>query len=193
MKRILVGCPVMDTYEECIERWLSAVQAFNWGRIEVMLVDTGESIDFCNRWHGVVNVWCLGLGRESPFRRVALGMEFLRQFALDGGYDYLLCVEIDVVAPPNTPFVLHMLSSGGDFDYVSHTYPTRNGPGAMLGFGCVIFKKRFLERIRFDESSPYVYPDTWLWEFVVSRTNEFRAAKVHGYLDISHKDCGLIR
>jgi len=193
MKRFLIGCPVMDTYEECMERWLTAVKSFNWGHNHIVLADTGEDPGFAQRWIDVVDVYHLGLGRETPFRRIALGMEFLRQHALTYEFDYFLCVEIDNIPPPNTNFVMHMLAAGGDFDYVAHTYPVKNSLGCMLGFGCTIFKRRFLEKIKFDQGSPYVYPDTWLWEFVVSRSTEFKACKVHGYLDVGHEDCGLRR
>jgi len=189
MKRILVGCPVMEAYESCIERWLRTIGSFGYP-VDTMLVDTGEGAEFFERWSGVTDMIHLGLGRETPYRRVALGMEFLRQYALTYKYDYLLCVEIDVIAPPETPIVMRKLCGVG-FDYVAHTYPPRNGLGAMIGFGCTIFRSEFLKQIRFDDGSPYVYPDTWLWEFVVSRSTEFKTCKVHGVLNIDHRNCSI--
>lgn len=187
MKTILAGCPVMEFYWPCMERWICAVEVFD-RPVDIMLADTSEDVDFFNEWSSRVSMTYLGLSRETPYRRVALGMEFLRQYALTYRYDYLLTIEIDVIAPPDTPSQMQKLCSVG-FDYVSHTYPPRNGLGAMIGFGCTIFRREFLKKIRFDDGSPYVYPDTWLWEYVISRSTEFKACKVHGLLDIDHRNC----
>lgn len=187
-KKVLVGCPVMDLYEPCMEDWLSAVGALDYP-VDVKLADTSKGRSFCNRWQDMVDIMFLGVGDEMPLRRIALGMEYLRQYALTLKYDYFLCVEIDNIVPPETVSVLRRLMVGGGYDYVAHTYPLKRSLGAMLGFGCTMFRSGFLKRIQFDAGSSHVYPDTWLWDFVVSRTNEFKAGKVHGFLDVGHRSC----
>ena len=75
MKRILIGCPVMEKYEGCMERWLGAIGAFeDWGDKDIILADTGEDTEFCERWQDRVDIRYLGVGEETPFRRIALGM-----------------------------------------------------------------------------------------------------------------------
>jgi hypothetical protein len=188
-RKILVGCPVMDSYEACMEDWLSAVKSFDYP-VEILLTDTSKGRSFCNRWQDIVDMRFIGVGEETPFRRIALGMEFIREYALTYKFDYFLCVEIDVRPPPETASLLRRMMVAADYDYVAHTYPTRGsyGLGVMIGFGCTMFSREFMKRMRFDGNSQYVYPDTWLWEFVVSR-GDFKVGKIHGFLDISHVNC----
>ena len=186
-RKILVGCPVMDSYEACMEGWLSAVAAFDYP-VEVLLTDTSKGRSFCNRWQDMVDIRFLGVGEETPFRRIALGMEFIREYALTYKFDYFLCVEVDVRPPAETPRLLRRLMVTAGYDYIAHTYPLKKSLGAMIGFGCTMFSRAFMEMVRFDGNSQYVYPDTWLWEFVVSR-GDFKVGKVHGFLTIDHVSC----
>jgi len=99
--RVLVGCPTSDHKEYCLENYAKALKELSYENFDILLVDNSKGDEYSEK------IKALGLPvirapySEHARDRVINSRNLLREKALEGGYDYFLSLEQDVIPLPN--------------------------------------------------------------------------------------------
>ena len=123
--KILVGAPVYSNKKYVTLHWIESVKGLTYHNYDVIVVDNSKpSTKFEDTFtkNGISVI--RSEPHENPFQRVAEARQKLNDYAINGGYDYLLSIEQDVMVPPG---VLETLLShnkqivGAPYIVSSHT------------------------------------------------------------------------
>jgi len=97
--KVLVGCPTSDYHRYCWEEYKNSVKSLIYNNFDIVLVDNSKDNDY---YKSLVDDKIKVLRcsySENPMDRIVRSRNMLRDFALSEGYDYLLSLEQDVIAP----------------------------------------------------------------------------------------------
>ena len=99
MVKILIGCPTFDGKAYCLDRFLESVKNFDFKNYEFVLVDNSKTEDYFNllQRKGVNVIRGKDLG--DPVKNVVVNRNRLRDYFLEGDFDYFFSLEQDVIAP----------------------------------------------------------------------------------------------
>ena len=99
MVKILIGCPTYDGKAYCLDRFLESVKNFDFKNYEFVLVDNSKTEDYFNllQRKGVNVIRGKDLG--DPVKNVVVNRNILRDYFLEGDFDYFFSLEQDVIAP----------------------------------------------------------------------------------------------
>lgn len=96
--KILVGCPVSDYHEYCTDEFIESIKTLSYPNYDILLVDNSKDDRFYNSIKDKVPT-IRGNYFPSIHDRLIYNRNLLRQKALDGGYEYFLNIDQDVVPP----------------------------------------------------------------------------------------------
>jgi hypothetical protein len=111
--KVLVGCPTWGGKAYILQEYANALKALDYDNFDILLIDNSPD----ERYFALLKV--AGLPAEHiswiprAMDRIIAARNILRQRFLDGGYDYLLSVEQDVLVQPET--LKQLLSHKKDF------------------------------------------------------------------------------
>ena len=153
---VFLGSCVHESKEYAMARWCRSIYRLPYIG-EIVAVDTSPTTDFYERWRKEVPTVYLGLDAKEPKnRRIALGMEFLRQSFLRRNFQWWLNVECDMVIGPEV--VEMMLAKADHYDFVSVPYPSRTENKVLeTSFGCCLFGREYMKG---EDFSKYPAEDT---------------------------------
>ena len=100
--KILIGAPTADVKNYCAEDWISNVRDFIYPEFDIFLADNSLSDENINFWKQK-GVWIESANnnpKDSVIKRLTDSHNLVRTKALEGDYDYLLHLEVDVFPPP---------------------------------------------------------------------------------------------
>lgn len=102
LPKILIGAPTADVKQYCAEEWIQNVREFIYPRFDIFLADNSLTEDHINFWRekGVEIESANDNPKDSVIKRLTDSHNLVRKKALDGGYDFLLHLEVDVFPPP---------------------------------------------------------------------------------------------
>ena len=100
--KILIGCPTYDGQYYTLDKFLEAINKIDYKNFHLFVVENSEKNDnyfnhIKNKGIDIIKLKVTGPGRV----RIAKSRELLREKALKQGYDYLLCLDQDIIVPPN--------------------------------------------------------------------------------------------
>ena len=99
MKKILVGSPVNEMYDYCINEYTEAIKNLKYKNYDILLVDNSKKEEFYKKLKSMkVNV-IRGKYFEEPRERMVHSRNLLRQKVIDENYDYFLNIDQDVIPP----------------------------------------------------------------------------------------------
>ncbi len=102
MPKVLVGAPVADAYEYCLEEFLKGINAIDYTNYDILLVDNSKTDDYYKKLLSLnLNAHRIDY-KESARDRMVASRNVLRKYALDNGYDYLLSLDADIVLNKDT-------------------------------------------------------------------------------------------
>jgi GT2 family glycosyltransferase len=96
--KVLVGSPISDHHEYCYDSYKESLNNLSYPNFDILLVDNSKNDEFYN----VVkkDFPCFKLPYfESVKDRLTGSRNILREKVLKEGYDYLFCLDQDVVPP----------------------------------------------------------------------------------------------
>ena len=97
--KVLVGCPTFRGKNYCLKEYADRVKSLSYDRYDVLLVDNSEKDGYCENIKAF-GLDCVRDGFVSGVKkRLAKSRNVLRKEVLDGGYDYFLSLEQDVIPP----------------------------------------------------------------------------------------------
>ena len=99
LPKVLVGCPTSDYKAYCIESYAKSVKSLSYKNYDILLVDNSEKEDYFKRIKKLSLPVIKSTYFEGARDRIVESRNILREKMLDGGYDYLLSLEQDVIPP----------------------------------------------------------------------------------------------
>lgn len=128
--RVLLAAPISRNKEYILGDWLQYILRFTYPLLDVYLVDNSADADFHSevRALGFRCDYCPPQGMRAP-EFVAKSQNMLRQYFLDGGYDYYFSLECDNFPPLN--IIEWMLSYRAD--NINVPYFLKQGADTTLG------------------------------------------------------------
>lgn len=135
--RVLVGVTTYEAKDYIFDRCMQSIAAFDYDNFDVMVVDNSKSFDYFLKLkrRGYQNVFHVDRGKNSR-EALTKSQNYIRAKMLEGGYDYLLFVESDLLPPPDT--IIRLMGYGKPV--VGSTY--------MIGTGDYQVPCIFLDDIR---------------------------------------------
>ncbi|MDP7115510.1 MAG: glycosyltransferase [Candidatus Woesearchaeota archaeon] len=99
--KILIGTVTCDKYGYCLDEFLGAVKDLSYENYEVCIVDNSKDDAYAERLRGKgLNVKRLP-HKEEVREMLIEGHNFLKEKALQDGFDYLFILDQDVIVPFN--------------------------------------------------------------------------------------------
>lgn len=169
--KILIGTPVHEVKNYCMERWLENVSNLEYPA-DLFMVDNSigtdyvEKIkDYCTK-HGITNYQLVHLElppKQLVDERVARCREIIRQEILTNAYDAWFTWECDQLIPTNALNELIRLMNSGNFMMVNHNAWERKTDKPNTDFGCSLIKRECLEKYSFllEFGTDSDMPDSW--------------------------------
>ena len=108
LPKILIGAPTADVKQYCADEWYENVQNILYPSFDVFLADNSLGQEHIHFWSkkGVHIESANSNPKDSVIKRLTDSHNLVRKKALDGGYDYLLHLEVDVFPPPEVLIAL---------------------------------------------------------------------------------------
>jgi len=99
--KVLIGCPTTDRYQYCIDQYLNAVHSLDYSNCDLFLVDNSKDLAFYEKLKNRVEIEHIEYFEEAK-ERIAQSRNIIRERVLDGGYDFFLSLEQDILANKDT-------------------------------------------------------------------------------------------
>ena len=188
LTKILVAAPTHLVKEYSMQRWLDNVKSLTYPNYDIFISDNSPTEDLVNRWKDRVDIEKIdtrGMDNLSV-KRINYSYEAIRQKFLQGNYDRLMIIEIDVIPAPNV--IETLLKWGKDSDWIAHAYPARDASLAeadelkVQGIGCSLFSRRLIEKYDFKGFEDNYMADGGMW-MKVRPDKTMCTLEMWGYLD----------
>ena len=172
MMKILIGTPIHEVKDYCMEQWLQNVSKIKYPA-HLLLVDNSPGLGYVKKVKGYLakygirnyHIKHIELPQEQKiFERVARSREIIRQEVLVQNYDAWFSWECDQIIPADALDILVKIINTGDFMMVNHnnwTRQTLNSPN--FDFGVALIKREALEKHGFllEFGTDPEMPDSW--------------------------------
>ncbi|MGD9275797.1 MAG: glycosyltransferase [Candidatus Pacearchaeota archaeon] len=119
-QKILVGCPVYDRMDYCIEKFLKRIKEFDYEDYEILLIDNSVKNEFFYKLKEIKGITLIKDNtpeKKNSFRVVSSRNKIL-EYGIKNNYDYILMMDADVIPPKD---ILKKLLSY-DKDIISGLY-----------------------------------------------------------------------
>ena len=97
--KILVGGPVSDHHDYCYEEFIKSVKNLTYKNFDVFFVDNSKTDDFYNKIKKDFPSTSKITYNKNVKIRLAESRELVRKKVIGENYDYLFCLDQDVVPP----------------------------------------------------------------------------------------------
>ncbi len=97
--KILVGSPVNEMYNYCIEEYIQAIKSLTYPNFDILLVDNSKGDSFFKKLQSMNIPVIKDKHYEEPRDRQVSGRNILREKAIKENYDYFLNLDQDVLPP----------------------------------------------------------------------------------------------
>lgn len=131
-KKVLVGAPVYDGMEYCLNQFIESIKNFSYKNYEILLVDNSDGDELFNKLKSQgINIIKDKNPEEIKVRRVVSSRNIILSYALENNFDYVLMMDSDVIAPNN--IIEELLSCNKDIvSGLYSAYFTVNGKTKLL-------------------------------------------------------------
>ncbi len=99
MEKVLVGCPTSDHKEYCLKEYVEAVKNLTYPNYDILIIDNSKDDIYLKKMKDLGLEAVKGKYYEGAMQRIVESRNLLRKKFLEGGYDYLLSLEQDVIPP----------------------------------------------------------------------------------------------
>ena len=104
MKKVLVGSPISKHHAYCINEYIKGILSLTYQNFDVLLIDNSDDDKFYNELLKKVDgtkikVIRAGNDIQSIKNKLAFCRNILRKKVIDKNYDFLFCIDQDIVCP----------------------------------------------------------------------------------------------
>jgi hypothetical protein len=138
---VLVACPTAAVKNYCLQKYVDAYKAFTYKDKYLLFMDTtpmdgGENLALlCS-----LGAQCDHIEPHPDLRdTVDAAWKRIVTVSAFGNYEYILSLESDVIAPPETLSVMVSLADMYGAAQVRHSYPLRKKEGLVHALGCTLW------------------------------------------------------
>lgn len=183
--KILVACPTHEVKEYSMQRWIDNVKQLTYPNYDIFVSDNSPTDEHMDRWKDQVIIEKIDTnGMEAlSVKRINYSYEAIREKFLQGSYDRLMIIEVDVI--PSLNVIETLLKWGKDSDWISHAYPARDSNDDELrvqGLGCSLFSRRLIEKYDFKGFEDNYMSDGGMW-MKVRPDRTMRTMELWSFLD----------
>lgn len=102
--KVLIACPVYDGMKYCFDELLNSFRAFDYTNYDILLMDNSRNKEFYKNLKKIkyVTKVYLPMKDKENLRRLVRARNKIIGYFLKRNYDYLLMMDADVIAPPET-------------------------------------------------------------------------------------------
>ena len=97
--KILVGGPVSDHHDYCFDSFVKSLKSLTYPNFDILLVDNSKEDNFFNKIKDIFPTIKIPYHQDVR-TRLSESRNLARKKVLEEGYDYLFCLDQDVI-PPN--------------------------------------------------------------------------------------------
>lgn len=154
--KILIACPTADVKDYCLNEYLDAYEAFVTDEeLDLFMVDTTPgSTHYMNKLREM-GVDCVHM--QPPYYpmlnclvyTVSKAWEVIIKEAWEREVDYILSLEVDVIAPPEAVDILLKVAEENGAQIVAHSYPYVGWRNGAHSLGCML-----IDRFLFEPGEP---------------------------------------
>lgn len=179
--KILIGTPIHEVKDYCMERWLRNVAELRKVyKTDFLMVDNSPDLNYMKKVKG----YCKKIGindymikhldilqgeivkrsvDEQIHERVAHCQEIIRQYVLSKDYDAWFSWECDQIIPTDSLDKLVEIMKTGKYIMVNHNIWDKNVPGGLcFDWGLTLVNRKYLKKYGFLlEFGTKPEPDTW--------------------------------
>lgn len=193
--KILIGTPIHEVKDYCMERWLENVAKLQLEYpADLLMVDNSSGFEYVEK----VKKYCTKYGvknykiehlelplEQGVFERVARSREIIRQEILSHNYDAWFSWECDQLIPINSLRKLVGIIKSGNFEIVEVNSWGREFPDdPNTDGGVALFKRELLEKHSFI-LDPKVFSNvSSVWESGEARFREQAVKDGSGYIRV---------
>lgn len=136
--KILIGTPIHQVKDYCMERWLKNVsKLLKVSPVDFLLVDNSPGLEYMKKIKGYCKKFGIknykikhldfspGMSLLEKCQRIEGSQKFIRQYILDRDYDAWFSWECDQIIPANSLNELLKVMQAGNFMVVAHNSWTR--------------------------------------------------------------------
>lgn len=156
--RILIGTPIHEVKDYCMERWLISVSRLKYPA-DLLMIDNSPTTGYlkkikgyCQK-HQVKNYKIIHINTTQEASdlgidiRIELSQERIRQEVLSNGYEAWFSWECDQLLPTDVLDKLINLMESGGFMIVAHNAWFKNGDaGFNMDMGCTLISRECLKK-----------------------------------------------
>ena len=169
MMKILIGTPIHQDKDHCLEKWLENVSRLKYPT-DLLMVDSSPGLEYLTR----AKTYCrkydianyrlkhLDVNQAQPAAEmVGRSWEIIRQYLLSHHYDAWFALECGQLVSANTLNELVRLIQTCDFSIVHHNFGAKTIPIELTAsLNCSLVKRECLEKFGFLLEYPDM-PDKW--------------------------------
>ncbi len=167
--KILIGTPINEIKDYCMERWLKNVKELKYPA-DLLMVDNSPNTDYVEK----IKKYCKKIGidnyqikhleiaeHQPAGEKIGRSREIIRQEILSKNYDAWFSWECDQIIPNDALDKLIEVIKSGNYQMISHNTWARKITGEFnANFGCSLIKKEILEKYGFLLEYPNM-PNCW--------------------------------
>ena len=156
--KILIGTPIHQIKDYCMEKWLENVSKLEYSA-DLMMVDNSPDLTYLDKVRGYCDKFNIKnyvlehieVSQENGVdERVNRAREVIRKYFLSKDYDAWFTWECDQLIPLDALDKLIELMNAGNFMMVNHNSWARERPfDTNTDFGCSLIKRECLEKYSF--------------------------------------------
>ena len=170
--KVLVGSPVSKHHAYCTPQYLEAIANLSYGNFDVLLVDNSDTEDWCNEIKSKYKVPIVRHGYDRPTvkEKMVASRNYLRDYALKNGYDYLMDIDQDVIPPKD--IIERLLQHKKDFvTGIYYNYFTQAGKNIKTSVAYTWFTKQEEKEILANPDLQRTNPN--LYAALVNKNQDF--------------------
>lgn len=188
--RVLVACPTYNGLSDHLDAYLAAYEAFHWPERRLLLVDNtpdggAYSLEITPRVEAVGGMVRHVEPSEDFDDTFAQCWRIISAHAEANGYDWVLSLEQDVIAPPLALDTMLNVAGYCMAPFVVHTVPYHFGkPGYYQGLGLTLMKAELLQGALTVAFRRVPYVEAAIYDVAKRGTH----VSLHEMLDVKHLD-----
>jgi len=98
--RVLVAAPTYRGKDYIFHQWYKIITNLSYKNYDWLVVDNSKGTSYQSKLRRQGYKKIIHLPRDTTSRRsIAHSTEYIRQYALDNGYDYIMMIETDIIVP----------------------------------------------------------------------------------------------
>ena len=101
--KVLIGVPVSDQHAYATDRLINLLDSINYPNLDILIIDNSKTDDHFNKIRKIKNAKVMRdfYSYKKARDKLVACRNYMKQIVMENDYDYLLCIDQDVIPPTN--------------------------------------------------------------------------------------------